>query len=191
MKKLGVRVGSEIGITHDWTDQELIDIFTADPGSAIEYEQVIETLKEERRRVQAELDSLKSRRVKGISPALDHLMLLSRILFFRIWMLERFNQNNENASEGPRMPSDAFPEGEMSNNYSISDLQQRYNVKSPQGMIEWLKRNLQKINAASTVPVQKIGKYWQIPGEALLVIDGLRRKRPENHKLPKLPSEKI
>lgn len=31
-------------------------------------------------------------------------------------------------------------------------------------------------------------KYWQIPGEALLVIDGLRRKKPENHKLP---SEKI
>lgn len=187
MKKLGVRVGSRIGITHDWTDQELIDIFTADPGSAIEYEQVIETLKEERRRVQAELDSLKSRRVKGISPALDHLMLLSRILFFRIWVLERFNKNNENASEGHRMPSDAFLEGEMCN-YSISDLQQRYNVKSPQGMIEWLKRNLQKINAASTVPVQKIGKYWQIPGEALLVIDGLRRKKPESHKLP---SEKI
>jgi hypothetical protein len=179
MKKLGVRVGSGIGITHDWTDQELIDIFTADPGSAIEYEQVIETLKEERRRVQVELDSLKSRRVKGISPALDHLMLLSRILFFRIWVLERFNQNNENASEGPRMPSDAFPE-----NYSISDLQKRYSVKSPQGMVEWLKRNLQKINSASSVPVQKIGKYWQIPGEALLVIDGLRRKRPENHKLP-------
>ena len=190
MKKLGVRVGSRIGITHDWTDQELIDIFTADPGSAIEYEQVIETLKEERRRVQVELDSLKSRRVKGISPALDHLMLLSRILFFRIWVLERFNQNNENASEGPRMPSDAFSEGEMSN-YSISDLQKRYSVKSPQGMVEWLKRNLQKINSASSVPVQKIGKYWQIPGEALLVIDGLRRKRPENHKLPKLPSEKI
>lgn len=189
MKKLGVRVGAGIGITHDWTDQELIDIFTADPGSAIEYEQVIETLKDERQRVQAELDSLKSRRVKGLSPAIEHLMLLSRILFFRIWVLERF-QNNEIAPKGSRMPSDAFPEGEMSN-YSISDLQQRYNVKSPQGMIEWLKRNLQKINAASTVPVQKIGKYWQIPGEALLVIDGLRRKRPENHKLPKLPSEKI
>lgn len=187
MKKLGVRVCSRIGITHDWTDQELIDIFASEPGKAIEYEQVIETLKEERQRVQAELDSLKSRRVKGISPALDHLMLLSRILFFRIWVLERFNQNNENASEVPRMPSDAFPEGEMSN-YSIADLQQRYNVKSPQGMIEWLKRNLQKINAASSVPVQKIGKYWQIPGEALLVIDGLRRKKPENHKLP---SEKI
>ena len=187
MKKLGVRVGSEIGITHDWTDQELIDIFASEPGKAIEYEQVIETLKEERRRVQVELDSLKSRRVKGISPALDHLMLLSRILFFRIWVLERFNQNNENASEVPRMPSDAFRVGEMSN-YSIADLQQRYNVKSPQGMIEWLKRNLQKINAASSVPVQKIGKYWQIPGEALLVIDGLRRKKPENHKLP---SEKI
>ena len=87
MKKLGVRVGSEIGITHDWTDQELIDIFASEPGKAIEYEQVIETLKEERRRVQVELDSLKSRRVKGISPALDHLMLLSRILFFRIWVL--------------------------------------------------------------------------------------------------------
>lgn len=187
MKKLGVRVGSEIGITHDWTDQELIDIFASEPGKAIEYEQVIETLKEERRRVQVELDSLKSRRVKGISPALDHLMLLSRILFFRICVLERFNQNNENASEVHRMHSDAFPEGEMSN-YSIADLQQRYNVKSPQGMIEWLKRNLQKINAASSVPVQKIGKYWQIPGEALLVIDGLRRKKPENHKLP---SEKI
>ena len=187
MKKLGVRVGSEIGITHDWTDQELVDIFASDPSSAIEYEQVIETLKEERQRVQAELDELKSRRVKGISPALDHLMLLSRILFFRIWVLERFNQNNENASEVPRMLSDAFRVGEMSN-YSIADLQQRYNVKSPQGMIEWLKRNLQKINAASSVPVQKIGKYWQIPGEALLVIDGLRRKKPENHKLP---SEKI
>ena len=183
MKKLGVRVGSEIGITHDWTDQELIDIFTADPGSAIEYEQVIETLKEERRRVQAELDSLKSRRVKGISPALDHLMLLSRILFFRIWVLERFNQNNENAPKGPRKPFGAFPEGEMSN-YSITDLQKRYSIKSPQGMVEWLKRNLQKINSASSVPVRKIGKYWQIPGEALLVIDGLRRKRPENHKLP-------
>lgn len=183
MKKLGVRVGSRIGITHDWTDQELIDIFASEPENAIEYEQVIETLKEERRRVQAELDALKSRRVKGISPALDHLMLLSRILFFRIWVLERFNQNNENASEGPRMPSDAFSEGEMSN-YSISDLQKRYSVKSPQGMVEWLKRNLQKINSASSVPVQKIGKYWQIPGEALLVIDGLRRKRPENHKLP-------
>ena len=183
MKKLGVCVGSRIGITHDWTDQELVDIFASDPSSAIEYEQVIETLKEERQRVQAELDELKSRRVKGISPALDHLMLLSRILFFRIWVLERFNQNNENASEGPRMPSDAFPEGEMSN-YSISDLQKRYSVKSPQGMVEWLKRNLQKINSASSVPVQKIGKYWQIPGEALLVIDGLRRKRPENHKLP-------
>lgn len=26
MKKLGVRVGSGIGITHDWTDQELVDI---------------------------------------------------------------------------------------------------------------------------------------------------------------------
>lgn len=81
MKKLGVRVGSGIGITHDWTDQELVDIFASDPSSAIEYEQVIETLKEERQRVQAELDELKSRRVKGISPALDHLMLLSRILF--------------------------------------------------------------------------------------------------------------
>lgn len=93
---------------------------------------------------------------------------------------------NEIAPKAPRMPSDAFLGGEMSN-YSISDLQKRYSVKSPKGakgMIEWLKRNLQKINAASTVPVQKIGKYWQIPGEALLVIDGLRRKRPENHKLP-------
>ena len=60
------------------------------------------------------------------------------------------------------MPSDAFRVGEMSN-YSIADLQKRYNVKSPQGM----------------------GKYWQIPGEALPVIDGLRRKKPENHKLPK------
>lgn len=183
MKKLGVRVGSRIGITHDWTDQELIDIFASEPENAIEYEQVIEILKEERRRVQAELDSLQSRRVKGISPALDHLMLLSRILFFRILVLERFNQNNENASEGSRMPSDAFPEGEMSN-YSISDLQKRYSVKSPQGMIEWLKRNLQKINSVSSVPVQKIGKYWQIPKEALLVIDGLRRNKPENHKLP-------
>lgn len=182
MKKLGVRVGSEIGITHDWTDQELIDIFASEPGKAIEYEQVIETLKEERRRVQAELDSLQSRRVKGLSPAIDHLMLLSRMLFFRIWVLERF-QNNEIDTKGSRMPLDAFPENKMSN-YSISDLQKRYSVKSPQGMIEWLKRNLQKINAASSVPVQKIGKYWQIPGEALLVIDGLRRNRPENHKLP-------
>ena len=181
MKKLGVRVGSEIGITHDWTDQELIDIFASEPGKAIEYEQVIETLKEERRRVQAELDSLQSRRVKGLSPAIDHLMLLSRMLFFRIWVLER--QNNEIDTKSSRMPLDAFPENEMSN-YSISDLQKRYSVKSPQGMIEWLKRNLQKINAASSVPVQKIGKYWQIPGEALLVIDGLRRNRPENHKLP-------
>ena len=179
MKKLGVRVGSGI----DWTDQELIDIFTADPGSAIEYEQVIETLKDERQRVQVEIDSLKSRRVKGLSPAIDHLMLLSRILFFRIWVLERFNQNNENAPKGPRKPFGAFPEGEMSN-YSITDLQKRYSIKSPQGMVEWLKRNLQKINSASSVPVRKIGKYWQIPGEALLVIDGLRRKRPENHKLP-------
>ena len=47
MKKLGVCVGSRIGITHDWTDQELVDIFASDPSSAIEYEQVIETLKEE------------------------------------------------------------------------------------------------------------------------------------------------
>lgn len=90
---------------------------------------------------------------------------------------------NEIAPKAPRMPSDAFLGGEMSN-YSISDLQKRYSVKSPQGMVEWLKRNLQKINSASSVPVQKIGKYWQIPEEALLVIDGLRRKRPENHKLP-------
>ena len=104
------------------------------------------------------------------------------MLFFRIWVLERF-QNNEIDTKSSRMPLDAFPENEMSN-YSISDLQKRYSVKSPQGMIEWLKRNLQKINAASSVPVQKIGKYWQIPGEALLVIDGLRRNRPENHKLP-------
>ena len=178
MKKLGVRVGAGI----DWTDQGLIDIFASEPGKAIEYEQVIETLKKERQRVQAEIDSLKSRRVKGLSPAIDHLMLLSRILFFRIWALERF-QNNEIATQAPKMPSDAFPECEMSN-YSISDLQKRYSVKSPQGMIEWLKRNLQKINAASSVPVRKIGKYWQIPGEALLVIDGLRRNRPENHKLP-------
>lgn len=182
MKKLGVRVGSRIGITHDWTDQELIDIFASEPENAIEYEQVIETLKEERRRVQAELDSLQSRRVKGLSPAIDHLMLLSRMLFFRIWALERF-QNNEIATKSSRMPSDAFPEGEMSN-YSICDLQKRYSVKSPQGMIEWLKRNLQKINSVSSVPVQKIGKYWQIPREALLVIDGLRRNKPENHKLP-------
>lgn len=184
MKKLGVCVGSRIGITHDWTDQELVDIFASDPSSAIEYEQVIDTLKEERQRVQAELDELKSRRVKGLSPALDHLRLLSRILFFRICELERFTQNKRIATKSPRMPSDAFRVGEMSH-YSIADLQKRYNVKSPQGMIEWLKRNLQKINSASSVPVKKMGKYWQIPGEALPVIDGLRRKKPENHKLPK------
>ena len=115
MKKLGVCVGSRIGITHDWTDQELVDIFASDPSSAIEYEQVIETLKEERQRVQAELDELKSRRVKGLSSALDHLRLLSRILFFRICELERFTQNKRIATKSPRMPSDAFRVGEMSN----------------------------------------------------------------------------
>lgn len=181
MKKLGVRLGTTSGITHDWLDQELIDIFASAPENAFEYEQVLDTLKEEQRRVKAELKELTKRRVKGLSPALDHLRLLSRILFFRIRELERFNENQEIAKEGPGRPSEAFPGHELSN-YSIGDLQKRYNVKSPQGMIEWLKRNLTRINSVSIVPVQKMGKYWQIPAEAIPVIDGLRRKKPEMHK---------
>lgn len=58
---------------------------------------------------------------------------------------------------------------------SVKDLQQRYGIKSRQGITTWLARNLDAINRQSKMPVQKVGKYWQIPVSALLVIDELRR----------------
>lgn len=164
MKKLSYAIDGRSKVP-EWTDKELLDVFIT-PGGAEGYENVLETLQAEYDRLGAVIDEFKSH-AKGAADVVRAAMIYRRILFFKIQALKGTLQVVNAAPTEPVESSMAA--------LSIKDLQDRYGVKSPQGITTWLNRNLDAINASAPAPVQKVGKYWRIPASALPIIDLMRR----------------
>lgn len=122
---------------------------------------ILETLEQEYNRLGAVLDSFFTK-ARGASEVVRAAELYKRILFLKIQALKR----KRGPAEVPKASEEVV---------SVKDLQQRYGIKSRQGITTWLARNLDAINRQSKMPVQKVGKYWQISVSALPVIDELRR----------------
>lgn len=162
MKKLSYAIdgGSKVP---EWTDKELLDVFIM-PDGAREYENVLETLQGEYERLGVVIDGFKSN-ARGAADVVRAAMIYRRILFFKIQVLQ-------GAKLAPAEPESVESATAA---LSIKDLQDRYGVKSPQGMTTWLMRNLDTINASAPDSVKKVGKYWHISASALPVIDLMRR----------------
>lgn len=165
MKNLSYTVEGKKRIP-DWTDRELRDVFI-EPNGAKEYKDILAILESEYKRLGTILDGFsgRSKEAFDVSRAAD---LYRRILFFKIQELKRADILLEEP-------------GSSSSNKAVTvkDLQNRYGIKSRQGITTWISRNLDVINRQAADPVRKVGKYWIIPASALPIIDSLRRSGKE------------